>query len=224
MYMQNVLGLNTIAMASRANLQRLCCRLRHVATSAEHTQSSGYLSSRTFVNDAVKNGGKSQALPSGWLRSLNTSAYASQDGDEEEREVTNPKVLELADRIIELNMMEVSDLTEVLRKRLNIQGGGMPMGFAMPPATGAAPGAGPAGDAAPAAEEKTDFTVKLSGFDAASKIKVIKEVRAITELGLKEAKELVEGAPAVIKEGLSKEDAEELKSKLEAAGGQITLE
>lgn len=100
------------------------------------------------------------------------------------------------------------------------------MGFAMPAAAGAVAAGAPAADAgaASAEEEKTDFTVKLSGFDASSKIKVIKEVRAITDLGLKEAKELVEGAPAVIKEGLSKEDAEELKAKLEAAGGQIGLE
>ncbi len=212
-------------MASRTNLQRLCCRLRHVATSAEHLQTSGYLTNRAGIFDAVTHGEKSQVASSWFQRGLQTSAYVSEDGDGEEREITNPKVLELADRIIELNMLEVSDLTEVLRKRLNIQGGGMPMGFAMPAAMGAAPGAAPSGDAAPAgAEEKTDFTVKLSGFDAASKIKVIKEVRAITDLGLKEAKELVEGAPAVIKEGLSKEDAEELKSKLESAGAQISLE
>lgn len=215
-------------MASRANLQRLCCRLRQVATYAEHntcSQSNGYSTSRTIAYEPTKRGGKSQAAASSCRqRGLSTSAFASQDKEEEQREVTNPKVLELADRIIELNMLEVSDLTEVLRKRLNIQGGGMPMGFAMPAAVGAAPGAASASDVAPPAEEKNDFTVKLSGFDAASKIKVIKEVRAITELGLKEAKELVEGAPAVIKEGLSKEDAEELKSKLEAAGGQITLE
>ena len=86
-----------------------------------------------------------------------------------------------------------------------------------------APGAAAAAPAA-AEEEKTDFAVKLNGFDASSKIKVIKEVRAVTDLGLKEAKELVEGAPAVIKEGMSKEDAEELKSKLEGAGAQISLE
>lgn len=220
----NIQELKTIEMTSRAHLQRLCCRLRHVATSAENLQASGYLTNGTGIFDGIKNGEKFQLVASWLQRGLNTSAYVSEDGAGEEREITNPKVLELADRIIELNMLEVSDLTEVLRKRLNIQGGGMPMGFAMPAAMGAAPGAAPSGDAAPVAEEKTDFTVKLSGFDATSKIKVIKEVRAITDLGLKEAKELVEGAPAVIKEGLSKEDAEELKSKLESAGAQISLE
>lgn len=152
---------------------------------------------------------------------------ASGDADET-REITNPKVLELADRIVELNMLEVSDLTELLRKRLNVQTPSVPMGFAMPTssptgAVSAPDGASAAADSAPA-EEKTDFNVKLTGFDAASKIKVIKEVRAITDLGLKEAKELVEKSPTVIKEGMKKEDAEELKAKLEAAGAQISLE
>jgi len=79
------------------------------------------------------------------------------------------------------------------------------------------------GEEAPAKEEKTTFDVKLSGFDAKSKIKVIKEVRAITSLGLKEAKELVEGAPTVVAKQLKKEEAEELKKKLEDVGAQIEL-
>lgn len=78
------------------------------------------------------------------------------------------------------------------------------------------PGAPAAAEAAAPAEEKTDFNIKLDGFDAASKIKVIKEVRAITDLGLKEAKELVEGAPAVLRKGVKKEEAEQIKAKLEA--------
>jgi large subunit ribosomal protein L7/L12 len=92
-------------------------------------------------------------------------------------------------------------------------------------AAGAAPAAG-AGAAAPAAaeEEQTEFAVKLEGFDPAQKIKVIKEVRAATELGLKEAKDLVEGAPAVLKKGLKKEDAEAIKEKIEKVGGKVVLE
>ena len=88
------------------------------------------------------------------------------------------------------------------------------------------PAAGAAGGeaAAPAAEEQTEFTVKLESFDKAQKIKVIKEVRAVTELGLKEAKDLVEGAPAVLKKGLKKEDAEAIKEKLAAVGGEVVLE
>lgn len=73
-------------------------------------------------------------------------------------------------------------------------------------------------------EEKTSFDLKLESFDAAAKIKVIKEIRGITELGLKEAKELVEGAPAMVKKGLKKEEAEEFKKKLEAVGAKVSLE
>ena len=81
------------------------------------------------------------------------------------------------------------------------------------------------GDEAPAeaVEEKTIFDLKLTGYDAKAKIKVIKEVRAITSLGLKEAKELVEGAPTTVKKDIKKEEAEELKGKLEALGATIEI-
>ncbi|KAL4517547.1 hypothetical protein Ndes2526B_g00753 [Nannochloris sp. 'desiccata'] len=102
-------------------------------------------------------------------------------------------------------------------------GFGFPAG-GMPMAAAPAAGAPAAAEAAAPAEEKTDFNIKLDGFDAASKIKVIKEVRAITDLGLKEAKELVEGAPAVLRKGVKKEEAEQIKAKLEAAGAKIVLE
>ena len=80
-----------------------------------------------------------------------------------------------------------------------------------------------AGAAAPAAEEKTDFDVVLAGFDAAAKIKVIKVVREVMGLGLAEAKAAVEGVPTVMKEGLSKEDAEALKAQIEEVGGKVEL-
>jgi len=96
-----------------------------------------------------------------------------------------------------------------------------PVAAAAPAA--AAPAADAGADAAPA-EEKTAFNVVLESFDAASKIKLIKEVRAITGLGLKEAKEAVEGAPKQLKEGIKKEDAEDIKSKLEAVGGKVKLD
>ena len=143
-------------------------------------------------------------------------------GDEagaEQRELANPRVLHIAEQIMELNLLEVSDLTEILRKRLNIQAPafGMPFGAGMLSAGAPAEAAGGlglenltatavrstgrahhrclcAGGSPPAAavvEEKTEFTVKLAGFDAAAKIKVIKEVRGIPDLGLKEAKDLV---------------------------------
>lgn len=92
------------------------------------------------------------------------------------------------------------------------------MGAAMPAA-----GAGGAAPAEEAAEEKTSFDVILSAFDSSSKIKVIKEVRAVTSLGLKEAKELVEGSPKPLKEGLTKEEAEEIKQKVEAVGGTVEI-
>ena len=80
-----------------------------------------------------------------------------------------------------------------------------------------------AGAAAPVAEEKTDFDVVLTGFDAAAKIKVIKVVREITGQGLAEAKATVEGAPKTLKEGVSKEDAEALKKQIEEVGGKVEL-
>lgn len=93
---------------------------------------------------------------------------------------------------------------------------------AAPVAVAAAPGAGGGGDEGEAAEEKTEFDVILAE-TGAKKINVIKEVRAITGLGLKDAKDLVEGAPKPVKEGASKEEAEEIKSKLEAAGAKVEL-
>ncbi|MBS5677380.1 MAG: 50S ribosomal protein L7/L12 [Oscillibacter sp.] len=80
-----------------------------------------------------------------------------------------------------------------------------------------------AGAAAPAAEEKTDFDVVLTGFDAAAKIKVIKVVREITGQGLAEAKATVEGAPSTLKEAVSKDEAEALKKQIEEAGGKVEL-
>lgn len=96
-----------------------------------------------------------------------------------------------------------------------------PMGAA--PAQAAPAAAAPAEEAEPAAE-KTSFNVILESFDAESKIKLIKEVRAITGLGLKEAKEAVEGAPKQLKEDVKKADAEAMKEKLEAVGGKIKLD
>ena len=89
-------------------------------------------------------------------------------------------------------------------------------------AAAAGPAAGPAAAAAPAAEAQTEFTVVLKAAGA-NKIGVIKEVRAITGLGLKEAKDLVEGAPKPVKEGVNKAEAEEIKKKLEAAGAKVEL-
>jgi len=121
---------------------------------------------------------------------------------------------DILEAIGNMSVFELAELIEAFKSRFGVT-------IAAPVA--AAPAAGGAGAAAaPAAEEQTEFTVRLiSGGD--KKIQVIKEVRAITNLGLKEAKDLVEGAPGVIKEGVSKQEAEEIKKKLEAQGAAVEL-
>jgi len=125
----------------------------------------------------------------------------------------SPKLEEVIKTIEGLTVLEVSELVKGLEDRLGIKA-------AAPVAVGAVVAAG--GAAAPAVEEKTTFDVVL--VDAgAQKIAVIKEVRAATNLGLKEAKDLVEAAPKPVKEGITKEEAEELKKKLEAVGAKVQL-
>lgn len=116
-----------------------------------------------------------------------------------------------------LTALELADLVKGLEDRFGIKAAA-PMAMGMMPMAGGAA----AGGAAPAAEEKTTFDVVLQDAGA-NKIAVIKEVRAATNLGLKEAKDLVEGAPKTIKEGASKEESEDLKKKLEAAGAKVVL-
>lgn len=124
------------------------------------------------------------------------------------------KMEELIKSIETMSVLELSDLVKALEEKFGVQAN-MPM-MAMP-----AQGAGTPGAAAPQ-EEKTVWTVVLSNAGA-SKIAVIKEVRAITSLGLKEAKDLVDAAPKSVKEGIPKEEAEEIKKKLEAAGATVEL-
>ena len=138
----------------------------------------------------------------------------------------------MVNEILQLNMIESRELIKMLKKELDIPDG-MPMGMPMMGAPMAAPGAAPAagggagGDAAPAEAapkaEQTEFDLKLESFNAADKLKVIKEVRTITGLGLKESKELVEKAPSVVKAGLSKEDADKFKALLESNGGKAAI-
>ena len=125
-------------------------------------------------------------------------------------EVTKEQVV---DYLSNLTIMEAVELTKELEDKWGVSA-------AAPVAVAAGPAA-PAAEAA-AEEEKTEFDVELTSFGD-KKIAVIKEVRAITSLGLKEAKELVESAPKVVKEGVSKEEAEEIKKKLEAVGATITV-
>lgn len=117
---------------------------------------------------------------------------------------------EFIEAIKELSVLELNDLVKACEEE-----------FGVSAAAGVVVAAG--GAAAPAEEEKTEFDVELTEVPAASKIKVIKVVREVTGLGLKEAKELVEAAPKVVKEAAAKADAEELKKKLEEVGAKVTL-
>ena len=116
----------------------------------------------------------------------------------------------IAEDLSSLTVLEAAELSKMLEEKWGVSA-------AAPVAVAAA-----AGPAAAAVEEKTDFTVVLAAAGD-KKIEVIKEVRAITGLGLKEAKDLVEGAPKTVKEGVNKKDAEEMKKKLEAAGAKVEL-
>jgi large subunit ribosomal protein L7/L12 len=123
---------------------------------------------------------------------------------------------ELGDKIVALTLKQAKELSDYLEDVHGIKAAAG--GAVMVAAAG-----GPGGAAAPAAEAKTEFDVVLEGFDAAKKIGVIKVIRALTNLGLKEAKDLVEGAPSKVKEGISKEDAEKAKKELEEAGGKVSI-
>ena len=124
--------------------------------------------------------------------------------------MASEKITALIEEVKGLTVLELSELVHALEEEFGVSAAAM-----------AAPAAG--GAAAPAAEEKTEFDVVLAGFDAAAKIKVIKAVREITGLGLAEAKGMVEGAPKTLKEAVSKDEAEEMKKKLEEAGAKVEL-
>lgn len=132
----------------------------------------------------------------------------------EEKVEIPKKFKELVETIDKLSVLELSELVKILEKHYGVSA-------AAPMAVAAAPAAG--GDDAPAAEEKTTFTVVLSAAGD-QKINVIKAVREITGLGLAESKAVVDGAPKPVKENISKADAEEAKTKLEAAGATVELQ
>ena len=114
-----------------------------------------------------------------------------------------------------MTVLELHEVVKALEERFGVSA-------AAPVAFAAAPGAGAGAAAAPAAEEKTEFDVILTGFGA-NKIQVIKVVRELTGLGLKEAKDLVEGVPKPLKEGVAKKDADDMKKKIEEAGGTADI-
>ena len=124
--------------------------------------------------------------------------------------MASEKSTAMIEEVKALTVLELSELVHALEEEFGVSAAAM-----------AAPAAG--GGAAEAAAEKTEFDVILAGFDAAAKIKVIKAVREISGLGLAEAKAVVEGAPKALKEGVSKDEAEELKKKLEEAGAKVEL-
>ncbi|XP_019177484.1 PREDICTED: uncharacterized protein LOC109172713 [Ipomoea nil] len=147
----------------------------------------------------------------------------------ETKPIPSGAVLGIVDEISGLTLLEVSDLTEMLRKKMGVEE--MPVMTMMMPGMGFSPGGlkgkGGAGAGSKAEEkaEKTVFDLKLEGgFDSGAKIKIIKEVRSFTDLGLKEAKELVEKAPAVLKKGVTKEEAEKIIEKMKGVGAKITME
>ena len=119
---------------------------------------------------------------------------------------------EILDTISKMSVMEVVELIADMEKKFNVT--------AAAPVAAAAAGGG--GAAAPAAEAQTEFTVTMTEFGA-NKVGVIKVIREITGLGLKEAKDLVEGAPSTVKEGIPKADADAIKAKLEAAGAKAAI-
>ena len=129
---------------------------------------------------------------------------------EEKAEVEVPaKFKKLVEEVENMTVLELSELVKVLEKKFGVSAAAVAV-------------AGPAAGGAGAGEEKSTFTVELTD-GGANKISVIKAVKEALGLGLKEAKDLVDGAPGVLKEGVKKEEAEELKKKIEEAGGKVTL-
>ena len=122
---------------------------------------------------------------------------------------------ELGDKIVALTLKQAKELSDYLEDVHGIKAAAGGAVMVQGPAAG--------GPAAAAPEAKTEFDVVLEGFDAAKKIGVIKVIRALTNLGLKEAKDLVEGAPSKVKEGVSKEDADKAKKELEEAGAKVSI-
>jgi large subunit ribosomal protein L7/L12 len=130
---------------------------------------------------------------------------------EEKNIVVPEKFASLVESIEKMSVLDLAELVKILEEKFGVSAAAPAMMMA------AAPGA-----AAPAAEEKDSFDIELTD-GGANKINVIKAVRTVTDLGLKEAKDLVDGAPKMVKEGVAKEEAEKIKKTLEEAGAKVTL-
>jgi len=136
----------------------------------------------------------------------------SEEKKTEKKDVEVPaKFKSIVEEIEKMSVLDLSELVSILEDKFGVS--------AAAPVAMAAPVAGDAGEAA---EEKSSFNIELTGAGD-NKIGVIKAIRELTQLGLKEAKDMVDAAPTVVKEGVSKEEAEEIKKKLEEAGGSVTL-
>jgi len=161
---------------------------------------------------------------------MNAEPATKDDGDEpveneveiaKEKADVSPEVEAIVDEILKLDMIQISQLSELFAEKIGLPK--MDPNAAMTMNMGGGGGGGGAAEAEEKVEEKTEFEVKLTGFDTKSKIKVIKEIRTITGLGLKEAKALVEGAPKTVKGNIKKEEADEMKEKLEAVGATVEV-
>jgi large subunit ribosomal protein L7/L12 len=131
--------------------------------------------------------------------------------DEKKEVIVPAKFKAIVESIEKLSVLDLSELVKVLEEKFGVSAAAPAMMMAAAPAA-----------AAPAAEEKTEFTVELTEAGA-NKINVIKAIREVTQIGLKEAKDIVDGAPKVVKENVAKADAEAWKKKMEEAGGKVTL-
>ncbi|XP_010437351.1 PREDICTED: uncharacterized protein LOC104721131 [Camelina sativa] len=166
------------------------------------------------------------------LKSIKTHPSSFQLISIQSRSYSSPatqseNVSKIVNELSNLTLLETMDLTEILRQKLDVSE--MPVMAAMMPGM-SLPGSGAGKSSAAGAgtekkkEAKTAFDVMLQAYEAAGKIKVIKEVRTITSLGLKEAKDLVEKAPTLLKKGVSKEEAEKIIEKLKAVGAKVAME
>jgi large subunit ribosomal protein L7/L12 len=147
-----------------------------------------------------------------WDDRINSIAGKSAGIQPEEAGIMATKHAELLDTIGGMTVLELSEFVEAFKEKFNVTAVAAPM---------AMPGGG-GGEAAAAVEEKDEFTVVLTG-SGEKKIQVIKVVRELTGLGLKEAKDLVDGIPGTVKEGVTKQEAEQMKAKLEEVGATVTL-
>ncbi|KAH8176230.1 ribosomal protein l7/L12 dimerization domain-containing protein [Sarocladium implicatum] len=156
------------------------------------------------------------------IQSIRVASMTRRYNSTEAEAPTNPKIAGIVDQISQLTLLETADLVSSLKSKLNIPD--MPIGGFAAAAPAAAPAAEEPEDAAPAAAEKTLFTLKLQEFDAASKAKVIKEVKGLLGLSLVDSKKFVESAPKMMKENVPKEDAEKIIATMKELGAKVVME